>query len=1777
MEENNLTNNNYKFLIFLSALFLILVIIPSSFAAEDVDMNSTDSDVMESTIDSDVLEASNDYYFNASVEKDGTGTIDNPYKTLTANRIKSNSNIYLADGEYTLDKRKDITNVNFIGSNPEKTIIKYTGVGFNVQTSITLKNVTLYNLTVNNNYKITATNTIFAEGTGVTADTYGNNFGGAIYTPYNMYYTTSVDLTNCTFINNHAEYGGAIYIDTGYLSATDCKFINNTAFNYGGTIAMEYDSRATISKSKFINSSSTNDAGGAIYLKESTLTGDELEFTNCTATFGGAITSLSSSVNLKTVKGKNNKAKYEGGAIYHMYGDFSITSSSFDNNSARNGGALFIDNSTAFTILTTTFTNNKASFAAGGIYSLLNKLNRGTSIKDISLGNVFMNNTASFRNDEYEVETINLQIGNGNYTMYKVNETEVSALPSYYSLIEEGFVTPVKDQQTSGNCWAFTAIATLESCILKASGDILDLSEEHMKNIIELYSDYGWAMDTNNGGYDVMPIGYYTSWLGPVLEIDDLTDDQSTLSPVLDSIMHVQNVLYLKRDSYTDNDAIKEALMKYGAVGTGIYYDDSYRYGNSYYYYGSAYGNHAVTIVGWDDNYSRNNFYSTPQGNGAWIAKNSWGPEWGKDGYFYVSYYDTVFAKVGDSEGSYTFVLNDTVKLDKNYQYDIAGRTDYFYNSSSEVWYKNIFIATDNEFLAAVSTYFEKDTNWDLSVYVNNALKATKSGFSNPGYFTIYLDNIVPLRIGDVFEVVFKIAADSEAGIPISEVLSLNKKVYAENTSFLSYDGESWKDLYDLKWSYSSHTYSSQVACIKAFTISDTIETNTTLNITYDGYNPVHIVATVIDRYGNLVNMGNVTFNFNGQEYVVNITDGKAEITHNFEKTTNNITATYNSTNYHSSDASATVEIGILDVELDVNVTKDLNKVVIDIAANQNITDNVTVLINDKKYNVTLIDGKANLTLEEVDLGDYNVKVSLDNTEIYNSKEEEDEFTIDVITTKILSDNLTTDDNSGEEYVITLVNKTGDAIADKSIMFTMDGKNYTSLTDKDGKAVIPITIDKGGEYTITTTFAGDNDYVASEVVNTIKVKTKINIDINLTQTVNNVVINIQLNRSINETANVKVNDENYTLNIQNGVASLELANMENNDYKVTAALENDVDYISNETSIDFTINVNELQIIAHDLNTSDFSNEEYAITLIDMNNTPISGKEVIFTLNGVTYIVKTDENGIAYMNVNLKAGTYRITTKYEGDNDYFTSTALNTVIVKDKVDINISISKNSNNALINIKLSKSIDESLNVVINNRNYFVKAVNGRALLNLNSLENGEYSVSATLVNDEKYISQKSETKFTMNITDLQIISNDLETIDFSNEIYSITLLDKNNNPLANKTIMFVLNSVNYAKTTDENGIATLTINLDVGTYDIQTVFNGDDDFFKNNASNKITVKDGYLIKDLTVNNESNDVVVEVTLTKETGDSVDVEINGEKYPVTIVNGKGILNINLENGIYNISAKLAKFNSTKETTFIVNTKNTIESDDFITYYRSGSEYEITLFNNGKAVAGQTIIFTLNGVTYNKTTDENGKASINLDLDVGEYIISIANPETGVNNTQTINVIKTLTNNKDLTKYYKGSKGYSVLVMGDNNTPVGAGEIVVMKINKRTYNVKTDANGIATLGITLKPKVYTITANYKNYTVTNKVTVKTTIITKNISKKKSKKAKFSAKLLNNKGKILKNKKIKFKFRGKTYKVKTNSKGIAKLTIGKNIKVGKFKITTNYGTLKVKNTITVKK
>ena len=153
--------------------------------------------------------------------------------------------------------------------------------------------------------------------------------------------------------------------------------------------------------------------------------------------------------------------------------------------------------------------------------------------------------------------------------------------------------------------------------------------------------------------------------------------------------------------------------------------------------------------------------------------------------------------------------------------------------------------------------------------------------------------------------------------------------------------------------------------------------------------------------------------------------------------------------------------------------------------------------------------------------------------------------------------------------------------------------------------------------------------------------------------------------------------------------------------------------------------------------------------------------------------------------------------------------------------------------------------------------------------------------------------------------------------------------------------------------------------------------------------------------------------------------------------------------------------------------------------------------------------------------------------------------------------------------------QGLLKIRIDDNGNPA-SGQYVTLKINGKNVKIKSDANGYISFKITLSPKTYTVTAEYKGFKVSNKIVVKPVLTAKNISKKKSKKIKFNAKLVNGKGKALKGKKITFKIKGKTYKVKTNKKGIATLVL-KNLKVGKYKVTTKYGKSTIKNTIKVKK
>lgn len=118
-----------------------------------------------------------------------------------------------------------------------------------------------------------------------------------------------------------------------------------------------------------------------------------------------------------------------------------------------------------------------------------------------------------------------------------------------------------------------------------------------MKNIASNTSPFGWIYEPNYGGYSYTHIGYLVSWLGPVLEEDDPYIEISRYSNLFDSVLHIQNILNIKRDNFTDNDEIKKAIMKYGGVVSAIYSTNSVKQ----HYNESIYPNHEIVIVGWND------------------------------------------------------------------------------------------------------------------------------------------------------------------------------------------------------------------------------------------------------------------------------------------------------------------------------------------------------------------------------------------------------------------------------------------------------------------------------------------------------------------------------------------------------------------------------------------------------------------------------------------------------------------------------------------------------------------------------------------------------------------------------------------------------------------------------------------------------------------------------------------------------------------------------------------------------------------------------------------------------------------------------------------------------------------------------------------------------------------------------------------------------------------------------------------------------------------------
>uniref|UniRef100_UPI004025DCB9 lectin like domain-containing protein n=1 Tax=Agathobacter sp. TaxID=2021311 RepID=UPI004025DCB9 len=335
-------------------------------------------------------------------------------------------------------------------------------------------------------------------------------------------------------------------------------------------------------------------------------------------------------------------------------------------------------------------------------------------------------------------------------------DTDTSALvPAYFDLREKGRVSQIRNQGTYGTCWAFAATSALESSLLPEEKYLFSVDNMSMSN--------SFNANQYDGGEYTMGMAYLAAWQGPVLEKDDPYGD-GVSDDTLKAVKHVQEMQIIDGKDY---EGIKEAVFKYGGVESSLYstirssQDSSVYYNrenSAYCYIGTEKPNHDVVIIGWDDNYPSSNFNTQLEGDGAFICQNSWGSDFGEDGIFYVSYYDT---NIGTHNVVYTRV-DDTDNYDNIYQSDLCGWVGKMGYDSEQIYGANVFKAKGNEKLSAAA-FYATGANTEYELYVVHDFKNEKS-FANreklasgvvkkAGYYTVDFDE-QQLKSGEKYAIV---------------------------------------------------------------------------------------------------------------------------------------------------------------------------------------------------------------------------------------------------------------------------------------------------------------------------------------------------------------------------------------------------------------------------------------------------------------------------------------------------------------------------------------------------------------------------------------------------------------------------------------------------------------------------------------------------------------------------------------------------------------------------------------------------------------------------------------------------------------------------------------------------------------------------------------------------------------------------------------------------------------------------------------------------------------
>ena len=1619
-------------------------------------------------------------------------------------------------------------------------------------------------------------------------------------------------VVNSTVTNTSCSYmqGVVIYNLGNNFIIEDSTVTNTTSWTNGGVI-LNGGSNFTIKNSTFINAKTsdgaiysggdnfnvlnstfinyyTNNWGGVINNNGNNLTVKDSRFIGSNANYAAVIYNRGNNFNVMNSTFINSTARYGGGAIRNYGSNFKVANSTFINSTAYESGAAIYNGGDNFNVMNSTFTNNKVTFSSidsryyggGAIF------NQGGNSNVIN--STFTNNTAPYSYGGAIVNRVdNFNVINSTFTNSEARIAgTIYNAGQYFKVANSKFINSTSTLVDSNYGGAGTIYNTGSYAIISNSTFINSTSAYcggTIYNEADSFTIANSTFDNSTAGYDGGVI--YNNAYNFIIE-------NSTFS---NAIAGSNGGMICNHGGFKFkiiNSTFTNATAKGNAGGKVFsnYDNDDY----FYYYYGGG--------IIWNSGYYFTVANSTFINGTAKL--NNKGDHYYSGGGAILNYNNDFIIT------NSTFVGNIANGTD----YNFGGGAIYNYKGNVEVSYSNF---TDNDAVTGTAIYNPKDSTISLSNNTYSDIsESTKTIFNNglitsPVVITVLGNESIPVDLYANVTLFASVATEDGASIAgqnltffvdDGEESSIYVAVANPNGNYTSLENYYINSIAPIKVSATYAGTTGEISVKTGFLLSGDIPSNITLIVVDNPQfaEPIYVNATVSVAGGakiNVIPTGNITFVVKDEQgkVVMNSSeitlDNVSKASHIFQYLnagTYTVWATYDGNDRfkgNSTSASLTV-VKVPNAELkikttNVHVEEDS---LITVQVPDHATGNVTISVGGTDYNATIdpetslasitvkFKTEGNQTLTAKYNGDMNYEsVKGDSATLTITKNSVYNFTINAPDTEI-----------GNSPVITVI-LPGDINADGTISIDGGAKQVITFVNGTGVYTGPSNLNVG-THTVIVTYAGNDKYVGRNVSGTFNITDILKYDMNVTinsdsfKVGDNVTITVAISKeALGGNVSVTLDDTTIlTKKADGNTLEFTFTNLSVGPHSIKVNYTGYGLYGYREQSNDITVEKWDSNMNVIVPNPVKVLEDTKIVIVLPKDAT--GDIELNFS-NGESYDVKV-VNGSATIDLpSLPEGQYSFNLSYSGDNKYLPDSDSRTFTVSKISEYTMNITaadaKVGEDAIIDLNLPGGASGNVTITIDGVTYKPAIVNDIARITLNNLTDGVHTIFATYSGDGTYSSSYTTGSINVSKIDDYELAIDAAPIKMGEDaIIKVTAPEG-----ADGRIVININNQDYVANIVDN-VATFTVSgLVNGNYTITATYDGNDRYDKKQNTSEITVS-GYAMSAKADNIKvGENATIIVNLPANATGSVSVTINNKSYNATINNGEAIITIpDLAAGDYSATVIYSgdgnyTANSAKVTFTVSEVSNiNLTADDVVMIYKDGSRLYATLLDaKGNPIANATISFTINGVTYNRTTDANGSASLALNLVHGTYTATVGYENTTVNASV---VIKSSIAANDLVKMYRNDTQFYATFLDVGAKPL-ANTNVTFNINGVFYTRQTDANGTAKLNINLNPGNYTLTA----YNPVNEeqigfnVLVKSLIETSDLTKYYMNESRFVAKIYNSNGTLAANKEVTFNINGVLYPRSSDENGTVSLAI--NLRPGDYIITSTYGNLSIGNNVKV--